>query len=120
MTQKLTLKKGDRVKITLEGTVDYDTESDEGGLIDVALLWDGIVNDYDYADISDIPASAIEVVKPPLAEGLYYYSNGDKQVSRLSLVYKYQGGKWYNNLHNQVEILDAEIANLVPLVRGER
>jgi hypothetical protein len=120
MTQKLTLKKGDRIKITLEGTVDYDTESDDGGLIDIAVLWDGIVNAYDYTDISDIPVSAVEIIKPPLAEGLYYYSNSDKPVSQLSLVYKHQGGKWYDNRATQVEILDEEIANFVPLVVGER
>lgn len=113
---KLALKKGDYIQITLKGTVEYDVVEDDDGLIDIAVLWEGINNPMDYTDISDIPASAIEVIVPPRAEGLYYDGPiPTDYCPQASAVYKFQYETWYNWRGDAIHLSEERIARLTPL-----
>lgn len=104
------LKKGARVKITLEGTLKF-APTVSGLLADVAVLWDGIEDEEDYTDISDLPVSAIEYVKPEIADGLYYDgpipTNSAPQVNN---VFKRQYGKWFDNTGQQIALNEDYVA----------
>jgi hypothetical protein len=131
MTNAKDLKAGQRIRITLEATLRDDatvrTPEETAGidLLQLEVDWDGIKPGrvYDYTDITDIPITAIEVIKPPLKPGLYYLPDrfGEDEVDQISRVLKYDGGgHWSNNMLESETPTDEEIARMQPLIRGER
>lgn len=112
-----TLKTGDRVTLTLTGVVGtrYGSTHDLARSDSIDIILDNTDEVYieTSAYLEDID---FEVIKPPLQDGLYYDpQDSADRFDQISLVYKLEGSKWYDNMLDEHTPTTAEIARFVRL-----
>lgn len=111
-----TLKAGDRVKLTIEGTIGttYGTTYELTKEDTIAIVLEN--SDEVYIETSAFLKDLNFEVIREFTDGLYYDAAGpDDPFSQISLVYKREGSGWYNAQLDQVKLTPEDEAGLVRL-----
>lgn len=114
-------KQGQRIKVTIEGVAQRDSDLD--GSDEINLDMDN--GDCVYVETNGNTFGTdltVEVVIAPLKDGLYYFPDspaGFSDTLQMSCVYKLEEGQWYDSRLEEVT-LRVDPTSLIPLVFGDK
>ena len=111
-----TLKTGDKVKLTIEGTIGstYGSTYDLTKEDTIAIVLEN--SDEVYIETSAFLKDLNFEVIREFTDGIYYQThNDDDPFTQMSFVFKREGGSWYDNLLEPIQLTPEREATLVRL-----